>query len=120
MRFLLALILIAILGFAAETFFPWWTIAIIAFLVTLLVGLRNGKAFLAGFLGIMLMWLIVAFMRDGANDHILSSRMAQLFKLPGSFLFLLVGSVIGGLVGGLAGWGGATVRKNLFPRGDAA
>lgn len=114
MRLLFSILLIALLSFLSEYFFPWWTVAVVAFMIVLLFRLGSGKAFLAGFTGISLLWLLTAFLKDNANEHILSSKMAALFHLPGSFLFLLTGAVIGGLVGGLAGWSGAVVRKNLF------
>jgi len=115
MRLLIAVILIALLSFVAEYFFPWWTIALVAFAVVLLFRLNSGRAFLAGFLGIFLLWLCVALIRDSANSHILSVRMAELFHLPGSMIFMAVTALIGAIVGGLAGWSGAVFRKNLLP-----
>jgi len=111
MRLLFAIILIALLSFAAEYFLPWWSIAVVCFCVAVFFRLQNGKAFLAGFLGIFLLWFAVAFASDIQNDHLLSSRMAQLFFLPGSLLFILVGAFVGGIVGGLAGWSGAILRR---------
>jgi hypothetical protein len=114
MRLFISIILIALLSGISEYFFPWWTLAIVAFLVTLTAGLPSGRAFLAGFSGVLLLWLVVALVIDIRNEHILSSRMAELFQLPHSLLFILVAAIIGGLVGGLAGWSGAVVRKSLF------
>ena len=51
MRLLLAVLLTALLSFIAGLFLPWWSIAPIAFLVALLLGLGVGRSFLAGFLG---------------------------------------------------------------------
>ena len=114
MRLLRTIILITLISAVTEYFFPWWTVAIVAFIVATESGLRAGKAFLAGFAGVALLWLVVSVVKDLRNDHILSQRMAELFQLPHSLLFILVASLIGGLVGGLAGWSGAVVRKNLF------
>lgn len=111
MRLLISILLIALVSFIATSFLPWWMIAVVCFVVTFFFRLNSGKAFLAGFAGIFLLWLVVASLKDVANDHILSSRMAHLFSLSNSFLFLLVGAVVGGIVGGMAGWSGAAAAR---------
>ena len=114
MRLLVTIIIIAMLSGISEYFFPWWTVAIVAFVATAVAGLSSGRAFLAGFLGVMLLWLTISLIIDFRNDHILSGRMAELFQLPHSAIFILLSAVVGGLVGGLAGWSGAVVRKNVI------
>lgn len=111
MRFLLTILLIAAGAALAEYFLPWWSLAVVAFLVALLIVLRPGKAFLAGFLAIALLWAGWALFRDLPNHQILSARMARLFGLPHSALYLVVTALVGGLVGGLAAWSGALVRQ---------
>ena len=113
MRFLLLVILIALLSAAAEVFLPWWGIAVVSFIVSLFVSLRPGKAFLAGFLGIALFWLTAACIHELTNDHILSAKMAALFHLPNYVIFILVTALIGGLVGGLSAWAGALIRPKV-------
>ena len=115
MRLIVTILSIAIIAWIAEYFFPWWIAALIAFIMTFSIELKPGRAFLAGFLGIMLLWLCVSLWKDIPNEHILSARMAVLFKLPNYGLFILVVALIGGIVGGLSGWSGALVRRNLFP-----
>jgi hypothetical protein len=107
MRFFISLILIMVFSFLAELVMPWWSIAIVAFAVCYFYSLRPGIAFLSGFLSIAIFWLLVILIRDNANAHILSTRMAALFNLPGYPLFILLALVVGGLVGGLAAWAGA-------------
>jgi len=107
MKFLLSILLIAVLAGIAEWFAPWWSLAIAAALIGFLMRLRPGKAFLAGFLGVGLLWLGFVLWRDIPNEHILSERLAKLFKLPNHTLFILVTAVLGGLIGGLSAWAGA-------------
>ncbi len=114
MRLLIAILVIAVVAGLATYIFPWWTAAIVAFVVAMAFRLNAGKAFCAGFFGVAFLWLAVALVKDNANEHILSGRMAELFQLPSYILYIVVASVIGGLVGGLAGWSGAAVRRNLF------
>ena len=110
MRFLLAVILTALLSFITGLQFPWWSIAIIAFLVALFIGQSIAKSFLAGFVGIFLLWFVVAFWIDTTNDNILSHKIAQLFPLGGSSMLLIfVTAFIGALVGGLAAMSGASL-----------
>jgi uncharacterized membrane protein SpoIIM required for sporulation len=112
MRFLLAILLTAALGFIAGKFLPWWSIAIVAFLVALLLPQRIGKSFLAGFLGIFLLWSLIAFWIDTKNNSLLSQKVASLFYLGGSsVLLILVTALIGALVGGFAAMSGASLRK---------
>jgi len=111
MRLFISILLIALVSFIVTSFLPWWMIAIVCFVVTFFFRFNASKAFLAGFAGVFLLWLVVALLKDIANDLILSSRMAQLFSLSSSFPFLVVGAVIGGIVGGLAAWSGSVVAR---------
>ena len=112
MRFLAGVILIAVLSAVAEYFLPWWSIAIVAFLVSLFMGYKPGRSFMAGFSGVGLMWLVAALWHDGANHHILSTRMAGLFHLPAYGLFIFVTVLIGTLLGGLASLSASFFRNN--------
>lgn len=109
MKFLLATILTALLGFIAGLFLPWWSIAVASFLVALLLSQSLGKSFLSGFLGIFLLWAIVALWIDIKNESILSQKIAQLFSLGSPYLLLLLTALIGALVGGFAAMSGASL-----------
>jgi hypothetical protein len=111
MRLLISILLIAALSFIAGMYGPWWTIAIVAFLVALLIPQSIGRSFLAGFLAILILWVILALVKDMSNDSYLSARVAQLFKLgAASLLLVFITGVIGGLVGGFAAMSGASLR----------
>ena len=111
MKLILSILLIAALGFIAGIFLPWWSIAIIAFLVALLIPQNIGLGFLSGFLGIFIMWAIVAAWIDIRNQGILSKKIAQLLPLGGSsVLLVLVTAIVGGLVGGFAAMAGSSLR----------
>ena len=110
MRFLLSVILIALLSWIAEYFFPWWSIAVVSFIVAAFISQKPGKSFLSGFCGVAVFWLAACLMHDMANDHILSMRMAALFHLPNYGLFTVVTVLLGGLVGGLSALAGALIR----------
>lgn len=112
MRFLLATLLIALFSFIAGMFFPWWSLAVIAFLVALLFPQTLGRNFLSGFLGIFILWGLLSLWIDSANNNILSHKIAQLLPLGGSsVLLILVTALIGALVGGFAAMSGGSLRK---------
>lgn len=111
MKFLLTTILIFSLSFIAGIYLPWWAIAIVSFAAALLVQPKIGIAFLAGFLGVFLLWGALAFWIDTANESILSQKIALLFPLGGStVLLILVTALVGGLVGGFAAMAGSSIR----------
>jgi hypothetical protein len=114
MKFITAVFLTAFLAFSMGLFtsMPWWTFVVTSFLVALGVHQKVGKAFLSGFLGLFLLWAILALMKDMANEHILSLKVAKILPLGGSYwVLILVTGVIGGLVSGLAAISGSTARK---------
>jgi hypothetical protein len=115
MRLILTILIIAVVASIAELFLPWWSAALLAAIAGYTSSFSTGKAFLAGFCGIALLWLAVMLYRDIPNGHILSARMAQLFKLPSYALYMFVTVLTGGMIGGLAAWSGAHLRK-LPPR----
>lgn len=116
MRFLFSILILAILAGIAEWFFPWWTAAIVAILVGYFSGLSAGKAFLAGFMGIGLLWLGFVLWRDIPNEHLLASRMAALLHIGSYAVFDFVTALLGGLIGGLAAWSGSLLHRKQKPQ----
>src|SRR4051812_48572077 len=111
MKVLLSVLLTAALSFLAGLFLPWWSIALIAFAVALLIPQRIPTAFLSGFLGIFLFWGGLALWIDTGNEGILSRKIAELLPLGGeSLLLILVTALVGGLVGGFAAMSGSSLR----------
>lgn len=113
MKFFIASLLTALLSFIASLWFAWWIIAIIAFLVALLVHQQAWKAFLAGFLGLFLLWAVLAEWIDIENKSVLSAKIATLLPLGGnSLLLVLITGIMGGLVAGFAAMSGSYLRNN--------
>jgi len=111
MKFLISIILIALLSFAVGLYLPWWSLALVAFLVAILIHQRAGKSFLTGFLALFFLWGIMAFVIDQQNQQILSAKVSQMLPLGGSGIALiLVTGLIGGLVAGFAAMSGSYLR----------
>ena len=112
MKFFTAILLTALLGFAAPLYLPWWSFAPTSLIVAITVHQKPWKAFVAGFLGILLLWGVHAFILDNANNHILSQKVAQILPLNGSYILLIViTALIGALVSGFAALTGSYARK---------
>lgn len=113
MKFLVATVLTALFAFISGLFLPWWGIAIISFLVAILVHQKAGKAFLAGFLGVFLLWAALAWWIDMKNNGLLSKKIASVLPLSGNaILLILVTGFIGGLVAGMAAMSGSFLRSS--------
>lgn len=114
MKFFIAILLTAILSLALGFYMAWWSIAIAAFLVAAFIRQNPGRAWFSGFLGIFILWAVLAWWIDIKNQGILSRKIATLFPLDGSvFLLILVTALVGALVGGFAAMTGSFVRKKI-------
>lgn len=111
MRFLLASLLTASLSFIAGLYLPWWSIALVAFGVALLVKQRIGMAYLAAFTGIFFLWGGLSFLLHIRNQGMLGERIARLFPLNGqTSLLILLTAFLGAMVAGFAAMSGSSLR----------
>src|SRR5665647_611121 len=98
MKMIVSIVLIALLSVAACLYLPWWTIAIVAFLVAALIPQHPGKSFLTGFIALFLLWGSLAWYLSSNNDHILAHKVSMLilsFDNPAALI--LVTALIGAL-----------------------
>ena len=109
-KFFVSILLIGLLSFICGLFLPWWTIALAAFAVSVLIPQRPLAAFFTGFLALFLLWGGLAFAIDAANNSILSARIATILPLQGSSIALVLAT---GLIGALVGGGGAITAAFL-------
>lgn len=113
MKFLTATFLTALLAFISGLFFPWWGIAVASLLVAVLVHQKAGRAFLAGLLGVFLLWAGLAWWIDMKNNGVLSKKVAAVLPLGGNALLLiLLTGIVGGLVAGMAAMSGSFLRAS--------
>jgi len=112
MKIIVAIILTALLSFVAGLYLPWWSIAVAAFLVALIIPQFPWKAFLSGFLGVFILLTVIAWWIDMKNQGILSSKIAVLFHLGSSHIVMIfVSALIGALIGGFAALSGSYLRN---------
>ncbi|MBA2250365.1 MAG: hypothetical protein H0W12_09255 [Chitinophagaceae bacterium] len=116
MKFIVSLILIILLSFCACLYLPWWSIAIVAFIVTALIPQGAGKSFLAGFIALFLLWGGLSYWISVNNHHLLAHRVSLLIlKMDNPYLLMLVTSLIGALVAGFAALTGSFLRNRKQP-----
>ena len=111
MKFIAKLVLTAASCYVAELFFPWWIIAVCAFVINLFLPTKGFNAFLSGFLGVGLLWLLFAWLIDLNTSSLLSEKVAQLFELSNTSLLVAITGLVGGLVGGFAAMSGSLFRN---------
>ncbi len=113
MKFVLSIILNAVLVYLGGLLLPWWSLVPIIFLISAILNQNNIASFLSGFLAIFCLWAGMAWIIDQQNHQILSQRIANLLPLQGnSFLLILITGLIGGIVAGLASLSGSLLRSH--------
>ena len=113
MKFIISFILTALLSFAACFYLPWWSIAITAFIIAVLIPQKPGKAFLTAFLALFLLWGGLSYWISNNNDHILAHKVSLLIlKVDDPYLLILATALMGALVSGFAGLSGSYLRKS--------
>lgn len=95
----------------AESFLPWWSVVVAAFAIGLLWKGNPTNTFLAGVLGVGLLWFIAALMINASSESSLPESVANLFQLQSPFLLAAATGLIGGIVGGLGSLSGNYLRK---------
>lgn len=111
MKLLIRLIVIGALTYFISPFAFWWVAMIIAFIVCYISPSSGLNAFVAGFLGVGLVWIGSAWSLDVANESVFSNIIVQLFPVNESFYLILLTGLVGGLVGGFASLSGTTFRQ---------
>lgn len=116
LKYILSIIVTGLIAFVVGFYMPWWSIAIAAFLVSAAIPQKPAFSFLSGFLGVFLLWEVLAWWIDNKNNGILSQKIANVLPLGGSSVLLIViTSIIGGIVAGFAALAGTYMRRLIYP-----
>jgi hypothetical protein len=112
MKLIISIFLIALLSFTACLYFPWWSIAIVAFIVTVLIRQTPAAAFITGFISLFLLWGGLSFWISSNNHHILAHRVSLvILKIDRPYLLMMATALIGGLIAGFAALTGSYARQ---------
>ena len=113
-KFFITVLLTVIAAYAVGIYgnLPWWSFVVTNILIAVAIPQKPIYAFLSGVLGIGLLWFSLAFIIDSQNNHLLSSKVANVLPLHGSYISLIIlTTVVGALLGGLAALTGSYIRK---------
>ena len=112
MKFIVSILLIALLSVAACLYLPWWSIAIVAFIVAALIPQKPFKSFLTGFIALFLLWGLLSWYISSNNNHLLAHKVSVLMlQMDSPYVLILATALIGALVAGFAALSGSFVRK---------
>jgi hypothetical protein len=114
MKFILSIVLVGLVTYAIGIYgnLPWWSFVVTNLIIAIALPIKPLQSFIAGALGVGALWAGLAFGIDSANNHILSTKVAQILSLGGSYIALIaVTALVGALLGGLASLTGSFVRK---------
>jgi hypothetical protein len=112
MKFIISAILIVFFSFLGCLYFPWWIVAIVAFLVSIIIQQGHFVSFICGFISLFLLWGFLSFWISVQNDNILAHRVSLLiFKTDSPFLLIFATALIAAMVSGFAALTGSYIRK---------
>ena len=101
-------------------FMPWWNIFIAGLIDGYFSGISALRTFLVVFLALSAYWTILILQIDNMNDHILSSRIAELLSVPNNLLLIILNSFIGGICCAVGSQAGYQLKKIIRQRRDQA
>jgi hypothetical protein len=115
MKYIVSILLSALLAYAVGIYgnLPWWSFVVTNFIIAFTLPIKPAQSFTAGALGVGSLWAGLAFGIDISNNHILSTKVAKILPMGGSYLLLIFATfAIGALLGGFASLTGALLRSN--------
>ncbi len=115
MKFILKLFLITITCYFLLEEYPWWTVIVIAFIVSVTIKTNGFSSFSSSFLAIAGLWFYKAYTIDMETNSLLTNKIAELFMINNAFLIIIITALIGGLAAGFGGLTGHTFIK-LFEK----
>lgn len=115
MKLIIRIIAIGIITYFISPFGSWWIGMATSFVVCFSLPSSGLNAFIAGFLGVGLVWLGHAWNLDVLNQSSFSSKIAQIMQVGEPLILVLITGAIGGISGGFSAMTGTSFRK-LFAK----
>lgn len=111
MKFLTAIILIILLSFGACLYLPWWSIAIVAFVVSAFIPQKPLASFLSGFIALFILWGSLSLYISLGNENILAHRISLIIlESDQPYVLIALTALLGALVAGFAALSGSFIH----------
>lgn len=111
MKLIIRIIAIGVLTYFLSPIGSWWMVMGISMIVCFVSPSSGLNAFVAGFLGVGLIWMGHAWNLDVQNASAFSSKIVEIMQLGDPIYLVLATGVIGGIAGGFAALTGTTFRQ---------
>lgn len=105
---------ILVASFLLQMVLPWWVIIVVCFATCGLIGKTARVSFWQSFLAILILWAGMALYKSMPNNHILATRVSEMFGVKFWPVLLTLTSLLGGLVAGICGYCGHHFRKSII------
>jgi len=107
-------IVVLIASFLLQLILPWWIIVIISFATCGLIGKAAKLSLWSPFFAIALLWIGMALFKSIPNQHLLVSKVAQMFGVQAWWLILALTAILGGFTAAISGYCGYQFRKAIL------
>lgn len=111
MLFIFRLILISVFTYLLGMIAPWWSAILTAAVIAFLMPGNNFNVFLSGFMGVGLIWMVMAWKLDVETSSIMSEKMIALFPMDEVNMLIIATAIVGGLAGALGAFSGNSFRQ---------
>ena len=102
MNFILRILITGISTYYISSFFPWWLIIFIPFILSLIFDDNYISHFLSSFIGVSVSWFFLLLGMEYQTEAILSSKIIQILNINSTNSLIIISAVIGGIVSGLS------------------
>lgn len=111
MRFFVQIVIIVLISYVLGPYLPYWTIMILIAGVTAFLKGPAFLSFVAGAIGVGLVWLLVPLLIWSSSDADLPNKTAEIMGLGNSTLLIGITGLIGLLIGGSSALAGNLLGK---------
>jgi len=106
-------IIILVLGALVQYTIAWWSMPLVALMVTTAMGQDAKPSIIQPFLAGFTLWGSVSLWRYWSYEGPFFDQVSQLLFLPNSWVLLIITALLGGLLACLGGYTGYCIRKAL-------
>ena len=114
MKFILKIIFTAATAYLMQLYFPWWSVVVASFLISMILSSNGVISFFSGFFGVGILWFILASRIDSGSNSILTDKVAEIFSLPNALSLILVASLVGAIAAGFGALAGGHLRSLII------